>query len=189
MKLIPDQPVSYGDEDGDFYIQHVQRTKPFARQNHYHRNYELYYLASGERVHFIHNRTIRLTAGDLVLINKEVVHNASEIGPPEHERTVINFSDAFLGTDHPLHDPLLLAPFAHQACLLKLSMQERVFAEQLFAKMVAEAIQQRPGFELYLRVLLTELLLFAARHPVELSRNRLFNITRCIRKLLKSPHM
>ncbi|MBM7565211.1 helix-turn-helix transcriptional regulator [Paenibacillus sacheonensis] len=167
MKLIPDQPVTFGDEEGDFHIHQVHRTKPFGRVNHFHPTYEIYYLRSGERVHFIDRRTVRLVAGDLVLVNKGVVHNASDIGPPEHERIVVNFSDAFLGAGHPLHDPLLLGPFAHQACVLKLSSQERVFVEQLLAKLVAEAAQRRPGREVYLRVLLTELLLFAARHPID----------------------
>ena len=60
-----------------------------------------------------------------------------------------------------------LGAFAHRAVLLKLNPQERVFVEQLLGKIVAEAAQERPGRELYLRVLLTELLLFAARHPVD----------------------
>ncbi|NBD24401.1 helix-turn-helix transcriptional regulator [Paenibacillus glycinis] len=167
MKLRPDQPVTFGDEDRDFYIQQVHRTKPFGRTNHYHPTYEIYYLASGERVHFIDQRTVRLTAGNLVLVSKHVVHNSSDIGPPEHERVVINFSDAFLGAGHPLHDPLLFGAFARRSVLLKLNSQERFFVEQLLAKMVAEAAQERPGRELYLRVLLTELLLFAARHPVD----------------------
>ncbi|QHT62960.1 AraC family transcriptional regulator [Paenibacillus lycopersici] len=167
MKLKPDEPFTFGDEDGDFYIQQVHRTKPFGRMNHIHHTYEIYYLLSGERVHFIDRRTVRLTAGDLVLVSKGVVHNSSEIGSPEHERIVINFSDGFLGTGHPLHDPLLLAPFAQQARVFRLSAQERVFAEQLLGKMIAEADQQRPGCEVYLRLLLAELLLFAARHPVD----------------------
>ncbi|WP_219833914.1 AraC family transcriptional regulator [Paenibacillus sp. R14(2021)] len=167
MKLIPDMPITYGDEEGDFYIQRVHRTKPFGRTNHYHGTYEIYYLVSGERVHFIDGRTVRLTAGALVLVNKQVVHNASDLGPPEHERIVINFSDAYLGTGHPLHDPLLLKPFERQTCLLKLHSQEQVFMEQLLGKMIAEAAHRRPGFETYLRVLLTELLLFAARLPVQ----------------------
>ncbi|MFC4812713.1 helix-turn-helix transcriptional regulator [Paenibacillus sp. GCM10023250] len=167
MKLIPDKPFTYGDEDGDFYIQQVRRTKPFGRTNHDHPTYEIYYLAAGERVHFLDRRTVRLTAGDLVLVNKHVVHNSSDLGPPEHERIVVNFSDAFLGADHPLHDPVLLAPFARQAAVLRLSAQERAFAEQLFAKMVAEAAHERTGREVYLRLLLAELLLLAARHPAE----------------------
>lgn len=167
MKRMADRPFTYGHEDGDFYIQHVHRTKPFGRLNHVHRSYEIYYLAAGERVHFIADRTVRLTAGDLVLVSKGVVHNASDIGPPEHERVVVNFSDAFLGADHPLHDPLLLEVFREPSCLLRLSAQERAFAERLFDRMIAEAARLQPGHELYLRLLLTELLLFIARHPLD----------------------
>ncbi|RAP73796.1 AraC family transcriptional regulator [Paenibacillus montanisoli] len=165
MKLIADEPLSYGDEEGDFYIQHVYRTKPFGRTNHFHPTYEIYYLAAGQRVHFIDDRSYTLEAGDLVLVSKEVVHNSSELGPPEHERFVINFSDSFLGTGHPLHHPLLLEPFRQGAILLRLQPQEQVFIHQLLSKMVTETLEHRPGYETYLRVLLTELLLFAARLP------------------------
>ncbi|SDX45726.1 AraC family transcriptional regulator [Paenibacillus sp. CF384] len=165
MKLTVDEPLSYGDEEGDFYIQHVHRTKPFGRNNHFHPTYEIYYLVSGQRVHFIEDRSYSITSGDLVLVNKQVVHNSSEHGPPEHERIVINFSDAFLGTEHPLYDPLLLQPFGHNALLLHLTPQEQVFVRQLLGKMITESSEQRPGFESYLRLLLTELLLFAARLP------------------------
>ncbi|AZN43965.1 AraC family transcriptional regulator [Paenibacillus albus] len=162
---MADEPLSYGDEEGDFFIQQVRRTKPFERNNHIHRTYEIYYQVSGQRYHFIDDRSYTIVAGDLVFVNKHVVHNSAAFGPLAHERIVINFSDAFLGEGHPLHHPSLFEPFANNALLLRLNSEEQAFVHQLLAKMVAETIERRLGYETYLRVLLTELLLFAARHP------------------------
>lgn len=165
MRLIADEPLSYGDEEGDFFIQQVHRTKPFERENHVHRTYEIYYQVSGQRYHFIDDRSYTIEAGDLVFVSKHVVHNSAPYGPLEHERIVINFSDAFLGEGHPLHHPALFEPFASNARLVRLSAQEQQFIMELLSRMVTETIERRLGYETYLRVLLTELLLFAARLP------------------------
>ncbi|SEO65412.1 AraC family transcriptional regulator [Paenibacillus sp. OV219] len=166
MRLIADEPLSYGDEEGDFFIQQVRRTKPFERNNHIHRTYEIYYQVSGQRYHFIDDRSYTIAAGDLVFVNKHVVHNSAAFGPLEHERIVINFSDAFLGEGHPLHHPALFEPFSGNARLLRLGSEEQQFVHQLLGRMVTETVERRLGYETYLRVLLTELLLFAARQPV-----------------------
>ncbi|REE85287.1 AraC-like DNA-binding protein [Paenibacillus taihuensis] len=166
MRLIADEPLSYGDEEGDFFIQQVHRTKPFERENHFHRTYEIYYQMSGQRYHFIDDRSYTIEAGDLVFVSKHVVHNSAPFGPLEHERIVINFSDAFLGEGHPLHHPALFGLFEGNARLLRLGAQEQQFIGELLGKMVKETVECRLGFETYLRVLLTELLLFAARQPV-----------------------
>src|SRR5690554_5138599 len=41
---------------------------------HFHDYYEIYYLVSGQRDYFIDNRTYHVEPGNIVLINKGVIH-------------------------------------------------------------------------------------------------------------------
>ena len=43
--------------------------------HHYHNNYELIYLLSGQCYYFVRNRTFNVKAGDFVFIRKEELHN------------------------------------------------------------------------------------------------------------------
>lgn len=155
--------IDHGHEEGDFYLHHVLRTKPFERNNHYHSTYEIYYLISGRRHYFIKDAAFAVAAGDLILINKFDVHKTFVMGSPQHERIVINFSDAFLGTDHPMFRPALLQLFQREPHLYRLKPQEQWIVEDLFRKMTEEIHRQEEGFDLSVRLLLTQLLLFASR--------------------------
>ncbi|MFC5529238.1 helix-turn-helix domain-containing protein [Cohnella yongneupensis] len=155
--------IDYGNEESDFYLHHVARASPFERNNHYHGTYEVYYQLSGRRHYFIKDSAYAVAPGDLVFINKHDVHKTSMLGPPQHERVVMNFSDAFLGTDHPLFRPELLRIFTRDNHLYRLKPQEQMFVEQLFRKLTDEVKLQEDGFELSIRLLVTQLLLFVLR--------------------------
>ncbi|WP_248925263.1 helix-turn-helix transcriptional regulator [Paenibacillus hamazuiensis] len=155
---------TYGSEEDDFYIDHVRRTEPFERTNHYHGNYEIYYLLSGQRTYFIKDRSYLISPGDLVFINKHEVHKTSDIGEPGHERIVINFSDQFLGADFPLKAPYLFVPFGHPGHVVSLKLQDQLFVQTTLDKLMKELKDQATGYELYAKTLLIELLLFATRY-------------------------
>lgn len=155
--------VRYGNEEGQFYLDQVQRTSPFERNNHYHGTYEVYYQLSGRRHYFIKDRAYAIAPGDLVFINKYDVHKTSVLGSPQHERVVMNFSDDFLGTGHPLFRPELLSVFHRENHQYRLKPQEQMIVEQLFRRMTEEVKQQEDGFELSIRLLVTQLLVFALR--------------------------
>jgi len=155
--------IDYGHEETDFYLHHVARWMPFERNNHYHGTYEVYYLLSGRRHYFIKDRSYSVAPGDLVFINKYDVHKTSVLGSPQHERIVMNFSDSFLGSDHPMFQPALLHVFQRENHLYRLKPQSQWFVEGLFREMTTELKHQEDGFEISIRLLVTQLLLFAAR--------------------------
>lgn len=155
--------IDYGHEESDFFLHHVARTTPYERNNHYHGTYEIYYQLSGRRHYFIKDRSYAIAPGDLVFINKYDVHKTSVLGSPQHERIVTNFSDAFLGSGHPLFRPDLLHVFGRENHLYRLKPQAQWFVEGLFRQMTDELKRQEDGFEISIRLLLTQLLLFAAR--------------------------
>ncbi|UUZ79615.1 AraC family transcriptional regulator [Paenibacillus sp. P26] len=98
-----------------------------------------------------------------MFINKQDVHKTSDVGEPGHERIVINFSDRFLGKDHPLYSPSLYAAFQHPSHVFRLKLQEQTFVQSIMNKLAKELSEQPTGYETYVKLLLMELLLFAGR--------------------------
>lgn len=153
----------YGQENDLFHFERAQRFLPFERKNHYHRNFEIYYLYQGRRSYFIGDRSFTVEAGDLVFIHEYEVHKASILDTPRHERLVINFNKLFLDSldAHTLHE--LFEPFRLPNRVLRLKVADQLFVQGLFQKMEQEAEQRAFGYELYFKQLVTELLLFAKR--------------------------
>lgn len=155
--------VTYGQEEADFHLHHMYRTKPFERTNHVHRTYEIYFQMLGKRNYFIKDRTYTVSPGDLVFIDKYEVHKAADLGPPGHERIVINFSENFAGADGKLLPPGVLELFRAHPPICRLKPHEQAFVQSLLDKMTKEIIKKESGFEAYLRIVLVELLLFSSR--------------------------
>jgi AraC-like DNA-binding protein len=132
--------------------------------NHYHSAYEIYYLFSGERHYFIKDRAYPVLPGDLVLIDSDDVHKTSDIGVPNHERVVLYFEPSFFAGFTAAERELLLAPFRQGYPLLRLNLQERLHIEGLLLSMLGELAEQPPGYDLHIRHMAGELLLFAARY-------------------------
>ncbi|MBO2944131.1 helix-turn-helix domain-containing protein [Paenibacillus sp. F411] len=151
--------ASYGDEESSFYFDHIRRRLPFERNNHYHSTYEIYYLMSGERNYFIKEKLYRIQPGCLVMINRYDVHKSFMSGGPEHERIVINFDESFALSGGQTALPL----FSQGDPLVPLQPQEQAQTLQIFNKMSQEATLQKDGYQDYLQLLLTELLLLISR--------------------------
>lgn len=64
--------------------------------NHFHSEYELYYLLSGSRKFFINQSLYSLNANDMILIAKGEVHRTTYLTEAPHERIVIYFNDNWL---------------------------------------------------------------------------------------------
>ncbi|GAA3413235.1 AraC family transcriptional regulator [Paenibacillus hodogayensis] len=133
--------------------------------SHFHDNYELYYLLSGQRQYFIRDRVYRIEKGDLVFIPKYDLHRTLDAGP-FHERMLLYFKDSFLdhetGEDEQLKN-YVLQPFQRTVPVLRLPKDDRSEAEALFYKIIREMGNKRPGFQLYVKALVLELLVLVSR--------------------------
>ncbi len=72
------------DRQGKFYE---------MKNAHFHPVYEIYYLLSGTRKFFIESNIYNISKGDLVLINKNVMHQTAYSSDRLNERTYILFDD------------------------------------------------------------------------------------------------
>lgn len=131
--------------------------------NHFHSEYEIYYLFSGDRYYFIKDRTYAIQAGDLVLIDSEVLHKTASRNIPNHERMVLYFQPGFF-TGLPLGErELLLSVFRRDNPVLRLNLQERLKVEDLLLSLLGEMAETPPGFSLHVKNMASEALLQVAR--------------------------
>ncbi|MDF2936893.1 MAG: helix-turn-helix protein [Paenibacillaceae bacterium] len=131
--------------------------------NHFHSEYELYYLFTGERYYFIKDRTYTILAGDLVMIDSEEVHKTANRNIPIHERLVLYYQPAFFAALPAEERELLLSVFKRDNPVLRLNLQERLMVEELLLDLLEELLEKPPGYSLRVEQIGVELLLFTAR--------------------------
>jgi AraC-like DNA-binding protein len=154
----------YHDISGGWDIEYVKRKGHFSMPaNHFHDHYELYYLCEGERMYFVHDRSYRVKAGDLVLIDRQVLHKTSDTGMPDHERIVIYVQHEWLETAYPEDITLLTSPFKNDVPVLSLPVQQLPGLKRVIDEMVEELHQQPVGCAIRLRHAIIEVMLMAAR--------------------------
>ena len=147
-----------------FRIEWGKRTSPYNMENkHYHDYYELYYLWSGERIYFIKDRTYHVLQGDIVLININEMHKTLQAGPSSHERILIYFKKDFIDNIISKELNLSLLDCFSKAKVIRPEKQDLNYIEGLLFKMIEESKKASPDSELFLRVLLVEILITANR--------------------------
>ena len=87
----------------DYYFHKAILRKGSESTQHYHDNYEIYYMKEGKCRYFIDGSFYDVEAGDTVFIPEGVIHKTN-YGPDFHSRLLINFSEAYI--DSALKDCL-----------------------------------------------------------------------------------
>jgi AraC-like DNA-binding protein/mannose-6-phosphate isomerase-like protein (cupin superfamily) len=154
----------FHDPSGHLYIEHIKRRGHFSMTaNHFHNYYELYYLCEGDRMYFIRDRAYRVRAGDLVFIDRHVLHKTSDTGMPDHERIIVNVYPEWIEAAYSDHADLLLAPFRSEFPILTLPPQQLAAVRRIISEMSGEMQRQEPGCSISLRHAVIQLLLLSAR--------------------------
>lgn len=157
--------LSLGSMSDPLWIEYDRRIGHYSMNHtHYHMAYEIYYLFRGERNYFIRDSFYPVHAGDMVLIDSNAVHKTSERSEPNHERIVLHFAQSFFKEYSQEDRDLLLAPFAEAQPLVRLNLKERMQVEELLGSLLSELSECPPGYQLHIRNMAIELLLFTARH-------------------------
>lgn len=147
-------------------ITHVKRnSEPFnMKKRHYHNQYEIYYLLNGERNYFINQRSYHVTKGDLVLINKNVLHKTSTIDKnnPNHERILIQFNqNLFANLKNKMLEFKLFNIFNRKRNIITLNPKQQLWIEDQLFKLITE--NKTHGNKFYLKIIIVELLIFIKR--------------------------
>ncbi|NLM10117.1 MAG: AraC family transcriptional regulator [Clostridiaceae bacterium] len=158
-----------------FYIARQKHDSIYNMQNcHYHNVYEIYYLLDGRRNYFIQNKLYPVVKGDIVLINIHDIHKTMDFNNSFHERILINFQKEFIA---PLLDDAdnLLDCFLTDHKVIRLSVSEQSFVQSILIKMLEEDRKKQKGYLTYLKILLTELLLFINRNMDKFKEQEMYS--------------
>lgn len=130
---------------------------------HVHDFFEILYLFSGERCFFINDRIFKMTPGDLIIINPNVLHKAISDQSPDCEGILLYFQEGFLAPNRPVRESLTQL-FATETISINLPLNDRSLIEDLFLKMLQEDRTRKEGYQLALQGFLLQLLVLLDRH-------------------------
>ena len=140
---------------------------PGMQECHFHEHYELYYLVSGERQYFIQDRSYRVQAGDLVLVNSNQIHKAfhcADDAHTSHERILVEISSGvFEAFGNFFPDIDFRSFFAEHFGVFHLDKDERREVERLLYSMTQEMKKGEVGASALVRMKLMELLTLLVR--------------------------
>lgn len=82
-----DTIIYYSEIEG-ISLEHLKRPSGFdMRSNHFHNEYEIYFLLEGERLFFFNNRAYHVKKGNLILVDANLIHMTHA---PEEDTTGYN---------------------------------------------------------------------------------------------------
>lgn len=84
-------------ENDNFFFEFENAVRPYIVKGniHYHNSYEIYYLTEGSCKYFIDKKTYNISAGDIVLIPKGVIHK-THYETKNYKRILINCSGSYI---------------------------------------------------------------------------------------------
>ncbi len=149
----------------ELYVQYCKRSSPFTMPSeHYHDFFEVYYLLSGKRTYFIHDRSYSVEPGDLVFIHKHELHKTMQVEDAAHERMLIHFSTETLTQISPSLTSFLLSPFEQKSHVIRMPKHDQLVIDQKVRQILLEIQKQKRGYELITKQNVVELLLHTARY-------------------------
>lgn len=131
---------------------------------HQHPRHEIYYLIAGERDYFIRDRVYRIHPGDLVVIPAQELHKTHTAGRSGFERMLVEFSDTILDdVRSAVEREGVMEIFHRNRPVIAVPEVSRPAVLHLFARLVEETQERRPGFRSMVPALMLELLVLIHR--------------------------
>jgi len=163
LQSLSSNALPWGSRD-DLLIHYTRNTGMVTMTRHQHPRHEVYYLMAGQRDYFIRDRVYRVRPGDLVVIPANDLHKTHPVGHSGFERMLVEFSDAILEDVRPaVEGAALMAIFHRNRPVIAVPEVIRPTVVHLFARLVDEAQERRPGFRPMVQALLLELLVLINR--------------------------
>lgn len=158
--------------DNGMMIEVISRDYEFDMPyKHFHNEYEIYYLLSGERYYFIDNQTYYVKKGSIVLVDSNQIHQTSTVNKPFHERLLVNIRETVFEKYKPIFGALNLPDFFKRNFgVFQLNEEEQAYVESILFSMIEEVKNKKTEYEFLLLIKLTEFLIFLIRKQQELSK-------------------
>lgn len=128
-RLILLEKILYYNNINGLAVEHMYRQGSFDMVvNHFHNEYEIFFLREGERHFFFDNRAYLVTGGDLILVDTNRVHMTRSISDQDknHDRIILYVADYRMREFDQKYPSLGLVRFFKEECgVFKLTPQQQ----------------------------------------------------------------
>lgn len=153
--------VKYG---GDFSLHYNENWKYWSMSDHFHNEHEIIYVVKGKIEITINGKTYLADSNSLVLINNLEPHYYTILEYP-YFRHVLVFKQSCLSI--LANEPVLASLFNYRPKsfnhVVKLTDEQAPAVNELFAKMHTEFGESKPFWEKYIKMLLSQLVVYLYR--------------------------
>lgn len=106
----------YGEIEGISLEQMVRYGKFNMRIKHFHNQYEIFYIIEGERLFFFNNREYIARAGDLILVDTNLIHMTKSVTAEDtgHNRVILYITKDKMDSFDRQYPSLQLVRFFHE---------------------------------------------------------------------------
>lgn len=157
--------ILFSENVGGIMIERIERDSNFNMvSKHFHNEYEIYYLASGDRYYFIEKQTYYIKKGSLVIIDRNQIHKTVMANTSYHDRILMMISDEAIDAVFRLYDNIDLRNFfAKNSGVIELNEIGQKYVENLLGEITTELREKHTGFEFAMKAKIAELIIFAYR--------------------------
>lgn len=157
--------VIFSGHVGGVTIERLVRDSNFNMlSKHFHNEYEIYYLVSGDRYYFIEKQTCYIKQGSLVIIDRNQIHKTVMAGTAHHERILTMITEEALEGMFRLYDNMdIRSFFARCSGIIELNEMGQKYVENIFADITTELTKKHTSYEFCVKARIAELIIFAYR--------------------------
>jgi len=131
---------------------------------HWHENFEILYFESGSAVIYCNSTPIKVTAGDLIIVNSNDVHSCENTSS-KLVYYVIEFDLSFIySKESDLCQTKYMIPLLQNRILFKNQVDSHSVLLVEIRKLIAEYYNEEIGFELLVKAYIYQILVLLLRH-------------------------
>lgn len=157
--------ILFRDTIGQILVERIERDYDFNMiQKHFHNEYEIYYLLSGERYYFIEQQIYHVKKGSLVFIDRNQIHKTVGANSNYHDRILILIPVDEIAPFLNLADNIELASFfSKNFGTIDLNEAGQKYVEGLLFFIIREMKMKHSNYDFMVKMKLAELLVYGIR--------------------------
>lgn len=161
----PMENIIFHDSIRGITVERIERDYSFNMvSKHFHNEYEIYYLLSGERYYFIEKHIHYVKKGSLVFIDRNQIHKTVGANSDYHDRILMLISaEEIMDLFALCNNYDVSSFFSKYAGIIELSEAGQKHVEGILLSIIREMKRKHSNYEFVVKMKLVELMVYAIR--------------------------